>query len=84
MQRLRIAIGDNGYEPDVLKADADRPIKITVEQGEGCAAGFLIPDLGVALDNSAGPASKKLGLLEPGDYRFTCGMEMVEGVLRVR
>lgn len=83
-QRLSIRIGESGYEPSVVRASAGRPITLVVEQGEGCAAGFLMPSLGVAADNSSGPATVKLGTLKRGTYRFTCGMEMVEGKLVVR
>lgn len=84
VQELEVAIGDVGYEPSVLTAKAGTPIELTVGKGEGCAAGFLMPELGVEMDNSSGPATKNLGVLAAGDYRFTCAMEMVEGVLQVR
>jgi hypothetical protein len=83
VQKLK-AIGDTGYEPAVLTAKAGTPIKLTVDKGEGCAAGFLMPELGIELDNSSGSVTKSLGSLEAGDYRFTCGMQMVEGLLRVK
>lgn len=82
-QRLSIGIGDLGYDPAIVRASADRPITLTVARGEGCAAGFLMPSLGIDKDNSSGPVTIKLGTLKPGTYRFTCGMEMVEGKLIV-
>jgi len=84
VQRLSIAIGDVGYEPSVLSAKSGAPIELTVAKGAGCAAGFIIPELGVSMDNSAAPATKKLGILKDGDYRFSCAMGMVEGLLKVR
>ncbi len=84
VQQLRIAIGVAGYEPSVLSANAGAPIELTVAKGEGCAAGFRIPSLGIEIDNSTADASRDLGTLGAGDYRFTCAMEMVEGVLQVR
>lgn len=83
-QRLSIVIGQVGYEPSALEASAKSPIILTVGQGEGCAAGFVIPRLGLELDNSGGPVTKNLGVLAPGEYRFNCSMGMVEGVLLVR
>ncbi|MBI5232610.1 MAG: cupredoxin domain-containing protein [Coriobacteriales bacterium] len=83
-QRFKIAIGSVGYEPSVVNATAGSPIVLTVAQGEGCAAGFLMPDLGVNADNSAGDAKVDLGRVDRGTYRFTCGMGMVEGKLVVR
>lgn len=84
VQRISIAIGYAGYEPTVARAKAGVPIKLTVGKGEGCAAGFLMPSLGVSLDNSGGPATTKLGALEAGEYPFFCGMQMIGGVLEVR
>ncbi|HSK47896.1 MAG TPA: cupredoxin domain-containing protein [Coriobacteriia bacterium] len=84
LQKLSINIGTAGYEPAVIEARADAPIELTVAQGEGCAAGFLMPDLGLSADNTAGPATLALGKLEKGTYRFACGMDMVEGHLVVQ
>jgi hypothetical protein len=83
-QRFEIAIGARGYEPSSIAAAADRPIELTVARGEGCAAGFLMPALGIEEDNSAGPVTIRLGKLKPGTYTFTCGMAMVTGKLTVR
>jgi len=82
-QRFTIDIGDFGYEPAAIKASSDSPIILTVAQGEGCAAGFTIPSLGIDADNSAGSATLELGRLDPGTYRFACAMDMVEGRLVV-
>lgn len=83
LQRLSIGIGAAGYEPTVVRAAAGAPIRLTIAQGDGCAAGFLIPELGVSADNSSGDATVDLPALSAGTYRFTCGMEMVEGRLLV-
>jgi hypothetical protein len=83
-QRLSIAIGSNGYEPSVVRASSDRPLVLSVGRGEGCAAGFLIPKLGVDSDNSTGPVTVDLGRVPTGEYQFSCGMEMVTGTLIVR
>lgn len=82
-QRVTIRIGDVGYEPSSVKLSANRPIELTVEQGEGCAEGFIISKLGVNADNSKSDAVVRLGKVSKGSYRFTCGMEMVEGLLVV-
>lgn len=84
VQKFSIGLGDYGYEPTVVTAKAGTPIQLTVAQGEGCAAGFLIAELGVAADNSTRAAVVSLPALSPGTYRFTCGMEMVEGRLVVQ
>lgn len=81
VQRASIKIGSLGYEPATLELKAGAPIELTVAKGEGCAAGFALPELGVSADNTSGPATVKLGPLKPGTYTFTCGMAMVEGRL---
>lgn len=82
-QRFTIRIGPAGYEPSVVRAVAKRPIVLTVGKGEGCAAGFLIPSLGIQKDNSSGPVTIKLGALKAGTYEYFCGMQMVSGRLVV-
>jgi plastocyanin len=82
-QHLEIAIGQAGYEPSRLTASAGRPVTLVVGRGEGCAAGFLMPSLGVDKDNSAGPVTVRLGALKAGTYPFSCAMGMVTGELVV-
>ncbi len=82
--RLTVDIGDNGYEPSVVHLKAGAPSVLTVGVGEGCAAGFRIPSLGISADNSRAPVSVELPALAPGEYAFSCGMEMVFGTLLVR
>ena len=84
VQAFRIAIGVTGYRPSVINASASSPIVLSVQRGQGCAAGFLIPDLGVDEDNSGGPVSIRLGRVPAGTYQFSCGMEMVTGTLIVK
>lgn len=83
-QSVSIAIGQRGYEPSQVTVKEGAPVELVVARGEGCAAGFLIPELDVAADNSQGPATVELGRLKRGTYRFTCGMQMVEGTLVVQ
>jgi plastocyanin len=83
-QHYSIKIGDTGYTPSVVKATSGSPITLTVGKGEGCAAGFTLPSLGIEKDNSEGPVTFSVGRLKPGTYRFACAMDMVEGSLVVR
>jgi len=83
-QDVAIGIGTKGYEPSSVVVRAGVPIVLTVGRGQGCAAGFELPALGIHLDNSAGPATARLGALKPGTYKFTCSMGMVSGRLEVR
>jgi len=83
LQRLSVSIGDAGYAPDTILARAGTPIELKVGRGDGCAAGFLMPDLGVSADNSSRDVTVQLPALRPGTYAFTCGMGMVSGQLIV-
>jgi plastocyanin len=83
-QHFDIAIGAKGYEPERIVAKAGAPISLTVGRGQGCAAGFELPSLGLHGDNSAGPATLSLGTLKAGTYTYTCSMGMVTGKLVVR
>lgn len=83
-QNVRIGFGDAGYSPSTVTASAASPLKLSVDQGEGCAAGFLIPALNISADNSAGPITIDLGKVPAGSYQFSCGMEMVTGTLIVK
>ena len=82
-QNFRIAIGVSGYSPDVIRASKDSSIKLTVDKGQGCAAGFLIPALNISSDNTGGPVTIDLGRVPAGTYQYSCGMEMVTGTLIV-
>ena len=83
-QSFKIAIGGAGYEPASITAKAGSPVTLTVGKGEGCAAGFNMPQLGVHADNSSGPVKVKLGKVKAGSYTYTSSMGMVSGTLRVR
>lgn len=84
VQRFSIAIGAGGYVPSSIRASSSAPIRLTVAKGEGCAAGFNIPELGIEADNSAGRVTLNLGKVEKGSYVYTCSMGMVSGTLVVR
>jgi plastocyanin domain-containing protein len=83
VQQVSIAVGAAGYEPSTVSVHSGAPIRITVAQGQGCAAGFLMPRLGISQDNSAGPITFEVGPLDRGTYTFTCGMGMLTGQLVV-
>ena len=83
-QRFTILIGGSGYEPSHLTASSASRITLTVGKGDGCAAGFTIPSLGINKDNSKSAVTFSLGKLKAGTYRYLCAMQMVEGRLVVR
>ncbi len=72
-----------GYAPNVVKAVAGLPIEITFGQGSGCMAEVMSRELGFFEDLTAGPKTVSLPALAPGEYEFSCGMEMVFGTIVV-
>lgn len=84
IQSVSIGIGPNGYVPTTVYVAAGRPIKLTLGQGDSCAAYFRIPSLGVSLDSSQGPATVTLPALKAGSYLFTCSMGMYTGHIVAR
>ena len=75
-----------GYSPSTVEVKAGQPVHLVFDrQEEGdCSSHVVFKQLDV---DKALPAYQKtaldLGTLEPGDYPFACGMDMLHGVLRV-
>ncbi|HET6497771.1 MAG TPA: cupredoxin domain-containing protein [Coriobacteriia bacterium] len=72
-----------GYNPNVIRATAGVPLEITFSQGSGCMAQVFSRDLGFFEDLTTGPKTIQIPALQPGEYGFACGMEMVFGSIVV-
>jgi cytoskeletal protein RodZ len=83
-QSFTIKLAGSGYDPSIIKASSKSPIKLTVGKGQGCAAGFVIPSLGINKNNSKGSVTFSVGRLKPGSYTYECSMGMVSGTLVVK
>lgn len=83
VQSIAVDLSTGTYAPNVIKLKAGVPAEITFGQSSGCTAIVQSKDLGFSEDLTAGPATVKLGALEPGTYAFSCGMEMVFGKIVV-
>ena len=76
-----------GFRPRTIAAPAGRPLRLTFTRHETspCSERVVFPDFGVDV---ALPAHEdvvvELPAAQPGEYRFTCGMGMLEGRLVVR
>jgi plastocyanin domain-containing protein len=81
--RCRCLVDPSDCHPTSGRATAGRPIELTIDQGFGCAAGFLLPELDTFAESTTGPATVQLEPLEPGTYTFTYGMQMLRGSLVV-
>jgi hypothetical protein len=78
VQYIDVGIGQ-GYEPNVIQAQAGVPIEITFAQGSGCYAEVYFPDFNVFEDLTQGPVTISLPALDAGEYWWSCGMQMVFG-----
>lgn len=80
----RIAVDASaGYRPNVIRAKAGVPLEVAFSEGYGCMAQVISPELGFSEDLTSGPKVVVLPALEPGEYGFSCGMEMVFGTIIV-
>lgn len=85
IQELDIAV-DGGYEPDRIVVQAGQPVRLNFlrKDPNSCLEQVLIPDFQIAKDL---PLNKETAIeftpKQPGDYSFTCGMNMFRGVIQV-
>ena len=75
---------DGSFDPNIINATAGVPIELRIGQGSGCMAEFMFPEFDVFEDLTQGGAVVQLPALQPGEYSFSCGMEMVFGTLVVQ
>jgi hypothetical protein len=75
----------NGYDPDVIRLTAGVPAEITFSQASGCMAQVMSDDLDFYADLTGGPQTVHIeaAALQPGEYSFSCGMQMVFGTIIV-
>lgn len=83
VQRISVDVSEGYFNPNVLRLAAGVPTVITFGEGSGCMAEVMIKDFGVFENLTQGGAVVEIPALQPGEYGFSCGMEMVFGVLVV-
>ena len=75
-----------GYSPALVEVKAGMPVQLVFDRQETgeCTSHVVFSDLGI---DAHLPGNKEtsvdLPALDPGDYPFACGMNMVHGILRV-
>lgn len=84
VQRIDVDLSQGYYDPNVIVLKTGVPAEITFGQSAGCTAQVGSEELGFFEDLSAGPRVVKLPALEPGEYPFYCGMQMVFGKIVVK
>ena len=83
VQKISVDLSKGYYEPNQIVLKAGVPAEITFGQSSGCTAQVVSQDLGFSEDLTAGPRTVKLAALQPGEYGFSCGMQMVFGKIVV-
>ena len=76
-----------GYTPDLIVAEADRPIRLTFLRTESgaCSERVIFADFHTSIELPEGTSvSLDLPAAKAGEYGFQCGMGMLRGKLVVR
>ena len=86
IQKLTIQV-DGGYNPSQILLNAGQPVQLNFFRTDpsSCLEKVLIPDFHIAADlalNQVTPVEFTPN--KPGEYPFTCGMNMFRGILKVK
>ena len=84
IQEVDIVV-DGSYIPDRIDVRAGEPIKLNFfrKDPSSCLEKVLLPDFNKALDLTLNQTTTVEVLPEkPGEYTFTCGMNMYRGVIK--
>lgn len=86
IQELTINV-DGGYEPAHVVVNAGQPVRLNFFRSDSssCLEKVLFPDFHIAQDltlNHVTPV--EFTPQKPGQYQFTCGMNMFRGVVEAR
>lgn len=86
IQELTIKV-DGGYEPDRLVVKAGQPVRLNFfrQDSSSCLEKVILPDFHIAKDLDLDRVTPvEFTPLKPGEYPFTCGMNMARGVVEVK
>ncbi len=83
VQRIAVDVSEGFFNPGAIRLAAGIPAVITFGEGSGCMAEVMFKDFGVFENLTQGGALVEIPALQPGEYEFSCGMEMVYGSLIV-
>lgn len=84
--QLRIRVKDGVYEPDRIRLPAGEPATLHFRRDNPtpCAEWVLFPDLEVSAQLVVNrDTAVDIPAVEPGEYPFTCRMQMYRGTLVV-
>lgn len=86
VQRILVEAHDTSYSPSALTARAGIPTELIVrtKNTQGCTRSIVMSQFGVQrLLPATGDTRIELGRLDPGTYRYSCGMGMYGGSIEV-
>ncbi|PPS41223.1 cupredoxin domain-containing protein [Chroococcidiopsis sp. TS-821] len=86
IQELTITV-DGGYQPDRIVVNANQPVRLNFLRRDpsSCLEKVLFPDFHIAQDLELDRVtSVEFTPANPGQYQFTCGMNMFRGVVEVK
>ena len=84
---VNLTVTEKGFEPSSVdvKPGSDVVLVITRKTDSTCAKQVQVASKGPKADLPLNkPVTLKVGILEKGEVRFACGMDMVSGVLVVK
>jgi plastocyanin domain-containing protein len=84
---VRITVTKNGYEPSRVQATRGKPLTLVVTRttDENCATEIVIPEANVSKDLPLGqPVTITFTPQRTGELRYSCAMQMFQGVIEVR
>jgi plastocyanin domain-containing protein len=84
---VRITVTKNGYEPARVQATRGKPLTLVVTRttDENCATEIVIPEAQIAEDLPLGkPVTITFTPQRTGELRYSCAMQMFQGVIEVR
>jgi plastocyanin domain-containing protein len=86
VQKVKINVVSNGYEPNYFKVKVGVPVELTVSTNEtySCASTFLMKSFKIALQLA--PTDSKTVTFTPtqkGKFPFNCSMGMYTGTMEV-
>ena len=85
VQAVKVTV-KGGYSPDVIVVKQGRPVRLDFYRDEsaGCSESLRIPDFGIARDLPPFRTTPvEFTPATPGEFTFTCGMNMLRGRLVV-
>jgi plastocyanin domain-containing protein len=85
-QQIRIAVR-GGYDPSVIEVRVGRPVRLIFrrEEMEGCSDTVLLPEWRIFQHLPAHEDTiVEFTPEQPGEFEFTCGMQMLRGKIVVR